>query len=36
MLYITQYILAKTEFDLLSAGSILFNGIVNYGKTIEL
>ena len=35
-LYITQYILAKPEFDLLIAGSILLNEIGNYCKTIEL
>jgi hypothetical protein len=28
--------LAKTEFEMLIAGSILLNGIVNYCKTIEL
>jgi hypothetical protein len=34
--YIAQYILAKTELDLLIVGSILLNGIVNYCKKIEL
>jgi len=33
--YIAQYILAKTEFDLLIAGSVLLSGIVNYCKTTE-